>query len=799
MPTIDDQLHLEDALLTQGADKYKYDARKQAEAALSVSPQGAKLLRALIQPMSWRIDELKTKVRGKYAKFVPLIKHADSTVLAYVATKSLLDAVLLDKSYTFICSVVGKSVEDEIRFSEFRKTNRRYYTSIRKDLRDKNSRSYRHAKNVLSVVSQRKGFTWEDWTTEQRVSIGSLMVQSFMECVDFIEMYKTFSGKKSIYKLRPTAEGVKWMDDFVEHNAVLHPVKNPCIIIPDDWVSITDGGFYSDQLRSTHPFITDMHKDAVEFIQQHDLSAYFTTANALQRTAWCVNKPVLDVLDGLWRGGNTTVLPRRVPIEHTKFHDDRHFKDMDPATQEEFKQWKAEKVAMYTEETKRLSRAYLVSRVIAMAKQYSEYDEFFFVYQTDFRGRFYPVTSSLSPQGADFNRALLRFKEARPLGDKGFHWLQVHGANCYGVDKVSYEGRVQWVKDHHDIIVASGQAPLDDPSFWMGADKPFQFLAFCIEYSNAYTDPTGYMSTLPVGMDGSCNGLQHYSALLSDPVGAHATNLCDTDRPQDIYAIVADLAATKVSTATTDPVLLEFLASGGMNRKITKRAVMTLPYGCTQYSCRRFIEEALEKYHPTVLDGDKNPRLAILSQCVWDSICETVTSASTAMAWLQELAGKLADANLPVWWVNPAGFPVYFVSYTRNMGQVTTAVNGERVRLAVYEDTRNVNKRKQMSGIAPNFVHSLDSSHLVVTVHKCLEHGMDAFAMVHDDYGVHAGNVDTLHKYIREAFVELYTDQRYLQELNETCSMALGIQETELPPVGDFDIRTVNKSKYFFS
>lgn len=45
-------------------------------------------------------------------------------------------------------------------------------------------------------------------------------------------------------------------------------------------------------------------------------------------------------------------------------------------------------------------------------------------------------------------------------------------------------------------------------------------------------DPATFRSRLPVQMDGSCNGLQHYAALSRDAPGAHAVNLLPVDRPQ---------------------------------------------------------------------------------------------------------------------------------------------------------------------------------------------------------------------------------------------------------------------------
>lgn len=50
-------------------------------------------------------------------------------------------------------------------------------------------------------------------------------------------------------------------------------------------------------------------------------------------------------------------------------------------------------------------------------------------------------------------------------------------------------------------------------------------------------NPSTYMSHLPVHMDGSCNGLQHYAALGRDEAGGKAVNLLPSDKPQDVYKV----------------------------------------------------------------------------------------------------------------------------------------------------------------------------------------------------------------------------------------------------------------------
>ena len=88
------------------------------------------------------------------------------------------------------------------------------------------------------------------------------------------------------------------------------------------------------------------------------------------------------------------------------------------------------------------------------------------------------------------------------------------------------------------------QRSVEDPfgfRWWTEADEPWQFLAFAYEFVAFCDQGYGFLSNLPVMVDGSNNGLQHFSAILRDPIGGKATNLTDEDMPQDIYQEVADL------------------------------------------------------------------------------------------------------------------------------------------------------------------------------------------------------------------------------------------------------------------
>jgi DNA-directed RNA polymerase len=59
-------------------------------------------------------------------------------------------------------------------------------------------------------------------------------------------------------------------------------------------------------------------------------------------------------------------------------------------------------------------------------------------------------------------------------------------------------------------------------------------------------DPEQFLSQVPVQMDGSCNGLQHYAALGRDNLGALHVNLLPTAKPMDVYTGVLNVVKKNI-------------------------------------------------------------------------------------------------------------------------------------------------------------------------------------------------------------------------------------------------------------
>jgi DNA-directed RNA polymerase len=108
--------------------------------------------------------------------------------------------------------------------------------------------------------------------------------------------------------------------------------------------------------------------------------------------------------------------------------------------------------------------------------------------------------------------------------------------------------------------------------------------------------------------------------------------------------------------------------------------------------------------------------------------------------------------------------------------------------------------RRHRNGIAPNFIHSLDSCHLFKTVNASRKQGIRAFQVIHDSYGTHACDVEDLARIVKDEFVRIYTDDILGDLIAEVqAQLPPGVELPERPPTGEFDITKVREADFFFS
>lgn len=793
-------------MVAYGIGRYRHSVQAADENGRGADSKYAqKLMREFIEPIAEVLEGYcKNTGPGFNSKYKVLLRQVEPEKAAYFGLRALFNHFTQESSIVKMALNIGTMIEDEIKFKEFREEHGDYYDTIIRDFKRKGTKSYRHMHRVLTIKANEKELSWNTWGLKDKAAVGVKVLDCIMTATDLIEKKSRKSRKKLEVTIVPTQAALDWVQDFHEYAEMLNPDRVPCVIPPDPWVSITQGGFYTPQLRKRSPMVKT-RSAAHAGMFEGDISNITSAVNALQDVPWRVNQEVFDVLKQVWDQSLPIGLPQSEPytIPACPIQRDKKKEKMSPKEKEIFEEWKAEARVIHTMERERVSKCFQAIRVIRLAQEFKEHPRFWFVYQCDFRGRMYATVSGLSPQGPDFSKALLCFAEGKVLTKRGAYWLMIHGANTYGQDKLSYLDRIKWVHENSKSIERTAADPLSMKDFWADADKPWQFLAFCFEFARYRKEGHKMISYLPVALDGSCNGLQNFSAMLSDEIGGRATNLVPSDKPADIYTEVASVCTRKLKGVSGELSALwrAYAATqpdGTLPRGLAKKPVMTLPYGSTQQSCResiyKFIIDETKDYFPK----DQRFKLSVmLTPILWSSINEVVVAARKAMDWIQRCAAIVAKANRPLIWWTPLGFPVYQDRKKILLRRVETELAG-RFQIGVGEATGEMDIHKNKLGSSPNFVHSMDACHLMLTINKALEYGITSFACIHDDYGTHAADTDTLHQAIREAFVQLYTENDPLLEFKILNEDNGNLTFPDAPLRGRLDLAQILDSDYFF-
>ena len=782
-------------------------------------------------------------------------EEALEDLLVLAGHSKAMDAVLMshDTTQTTLSNVamlIGMQVKREAdieRFYQWEEVNKDtdvkwLKKSMDKGIEQRVRSSYRvaYATNRMN----KEGYVGLAWSNQQVEVLGAKVLEMLIAGSDYYVIRErevnTGRGTKHI----KSVDATDWFKETWESNES-HMIASavrylPTIIPPRHWTDPHDGGYYGESVLGTQ-LIRLKVQTKTKFLKAYnkklsaiDLGVVYDALNAMQDTPFIINPFILQTLKDIYAsGGELGGVPRTEPYPTLpRLPED--------APEEQVKEHKKKAVGLYKQEEARKSKALRCLLALKVAEKFSEYDKIYFPWNVDYRGRCYPIPTALSPQGDDIQKALLLFANPSPLAEGDDRWMMIHGANLAGNDKISFDERVSWVVENTTNIIASAEDPLGY-TWWHEVSKgdyPMEFLSFCHEWKrlNDYKAENngsvkGFMSNLPLAFDGTCSGLQHFSALLRDEVGGFAVNLVPSDKVQDIYSIVSDKVNVQLlkdaQTGTEDEkkegsdsykygtktlaqnwVAFNRIKYGkdGITRKVCKRSVMTLAYGSKQYG---FKENLLNDIiHPYVLDHpDNNPFLnasqaaVYMAKLIWEAVATTVVKAVEGMEWLQKVARLICQSGEVVSWTTPNGFLVQQNYMKMRQECIKLRFGGSQVRFYNQEETDEIDNRRQQNGIAPNFIHSMDASHLQrVVVSEHLK-GNRNFMMIHDSFGTDAAHAGSLYKTIRDEFIGLYKDQNHLEGFLDSVSYLIDdLDEVpELPNFGNLDLDLVAKSDFCFA
>lgn len=723
--------------------------------------------------------------------------------VAFIGLTTVLEEVYhQEKKRSFsshIAYKIGKALEEEHTLYMFSKTNKEKLHLHR----HRAMREERSAKETAKRLAYRVQKDWADnpldqWGKKARVQVGMRVLRAVLTTLsEYLVLKKIQQATRHEMVVVPTTALNEFLAEHTEYVLSTTRTSHPCIEPPLPWVADDDvivGGFHTIDCSQNRQFIQTKSAEQREWISKSPPLQHIEVANALQNVGWNVRTDVLDFIKHAIQLG---ILPKDIPhIEPPVFPPK-------PESAEDYTQWKRDRYALVKLNKQRVSRLGVLRHVLSMAERLRD-KTFYFVYTCDFRGRLYPASGSLNPQGAPYVRALLQFAEGKPLGQDGLYWLAIHGANTYGNGRESYTDRYQWVLDNEERIRAVASKPDSSRgrSALTGASDPLNFFAFCREYTAAIDsgNPEAFVSHLPVSLDGSANGIQHYSALLRDQDGARDVNLTASTSPQDIYGVVATQLTRVLSTDTTDKVSADIILKGGVDRNLVKGPVMTMPYGVTlrgiSLDLCHYLDDHADQYD--LQEGSlKNWSVIVyLTEKIIEVINAEVKAPSVCMQWLHDVAMSVGAEEVSLKWLSPVGFPVCHPYRRYNESLVHTQLMGAK-KIYFRDKVIGVDKTKAKVSLAPNFIHSMDASHLVMTIQELTAQGVNSITCVHDCIGTHACDVPVMQRALRHSMYDLYaTDQ--LELFRQQMLQLIG-RVSPVPEYGTYDIRDVLNSEYLFN
>lgn len=857
---------------------------KSAEASGEASREGAYrqlVLRGLEMVEAALRHMQDTRGRGRRHLALRWVELVGPETAAYLSLRVALDGVAQGTTVVDAAMRLSGFILDELRYRRLKEQAPQLYDY---KLANFKSTHYSHMKGSLDMTLTYAGIDVAGLTMSKhdRLLVGIKLLDVVSEVTHIISLSRGMSTRiittrrgmlrHRALRLEPGPGLQEWLADKNDRLADLCFTLYPMVVPPVDWAPMQRGG-YRFRLRAMFPLVRAHDPKVSAAHERRDQPAVFSALNTLQQTAWRINPHVLSLVEQLaeigggaaglasyepealpaktaalladretwmvWQKQNRGVLTRSVARKapRTRRQLKKAMKQAvtPPAIPEHvnaarlrWREWRRKVGEIKDRDLPRRSRVVSQGATLRAAKRMAQFPAIYFPYTMDFRGRVYALASFLNPQGDDLNKALLTFATGKPIGDDGARWLAIHGANCMDttpegekISRMTLDEREKWVLRHTEHIRLSATKPLEY-HWWMHAEKPLQFYAFCVEWTAAlaerkHTGEWSYVCSLPVAMDGSCNGLQHFSAMFRDEVGGRAVNLSNNDRPRDVYTEVATNVADALVKDAADPLAMKWLQSQLVNRKLCKRPTMTFGYGAKKWGFRdQLLAElkgrddfaAIKRHFSVEAEDGSRMKDGLPAACTYlstkidDALGVTVVAASRAMKWLQSFAHSIASDNKVIEWQVPiTGFRVRQEYYRTVQRRVHTTLAGSVIYPASYTNSLDVRAHKQANAVAPNVVHSLDAAVLMLTVGECAHEGISHFRMIHDSFATVPGDAAKLAEITRRVFVNFYLENDVVGELQAqlTSQLPVGADIPEAPAYGNLDLREVEDSKYFFA
>jgi DNA-directed RNA polymerase len=852
LPEYDEQEALLESLMVSGGqDRYAKNVKKAHENK-ELSTAESNVVEASIRAVADEIRKVLQDVkaereaaggRGRVAGWVLPVSLVDADLLAYIALNQAFIGTLGKNDLRYVIGAIGAKVEMEVWSLNLQaKDPTLFKRLVKMAVKHNDTQAYRI--RSFKAIAKKEGHPYEVWDDEYRAIVGGMLLNAVLTATQLFEAYDVYDNgqieKVCIGLTKEAGELVQRMDNTY---ALSRPMFMPMKTMPKPWEDMFTGCYHDKALSSQLPFLRTHNQEQIRLVQdafeKGTMAPVVRAVNSIQSVPLRINRRMYEVLSYCWKEKLPVKgLPAFVKYPLPEFPGEDEWKAMSIGQQ---KLWKKERKTCILKNRAMEADWLQLNQDLGIAQEFLG-TPFGLPHSLDFRGRVYPIPF-FSHHRSDHIKNLFEFANGLPLNATGVDWLAVHVASTGDFDKVSKESfstRIQWTIDNSKLIEEIGNDPEGTVDQWTCADKPFSFVAACIEWAGYKREGASYVSHLPIPLDGSNSGLQHFSAASRCEVGGSLVNLIKAGKPADVYATVARLCADQVEVDALggdNQAVALLWQSYGVNRKVVKRSVMVFAYSSEKFGFRKqILQDLMHPIQDDLLRGrlDAHPfgseesytkAASYMASLVWDAVNIVVVRAAEGMRFLQKCSSALAHEAKPVNWTTPMGLPVQNMYQEYTIKRVELFLHDRKVNVKdakVYDKVTkdgNVNKRLQIafnskptgvikkvkskSTIAANWIHSLDACHLQSAVNAAVDEGITDLLLIHDSFGTHAANAGRFQNIIKRTFIDMYEMNDVFNQFRERVLQDISDENRDkipaLPTKGSLDIKGVMDSDYCFS
>jgi len=781
MPTpseIEEQLQLERTQVDGGSARLLKDTDTlERKEYASATIYGRCSIDLVLPSIVEAIDEKKEKnlktATGYQRGLMSYIQKLDSQSAAAIAIKRTFDKVFSpkrgDNHVRSVTIAIGSAIEAECQMRHYETVCPGLLVYLQKKYWHESTGTQQKLTSIQTAINKcANEHRWNKWGRDTQCKIGGWYLEIIEQVTEWFTEVTLQQGRKKHKVVTYTEKFVENKDKIMNQADFFSPLTLPMLVEPQPWSTVELGGYYLNRLRECHSMV---RRGAPLCIQGEKP---FKFLNQIQQVAYRLNPAVVKVAEHFDRKGES--IGKFRPVIHYEVTPKPVDIETNLKARKEYNKQETQRQNKQAQEFRRSCRTRIIMNVVS---KFKDKERYYIPWSFDYRGRTYPIPSFLTPQDSDFGKSLIRFADESPMNKDAEYWLAFNVATTFGLDKATIDERLEWVKKPENIqrIIRVATEPIDNIGDWEKVEEPWCFLAACEEYYSCVISQSRDKTGLPVAIDATCSGLQILAALAEDPKTAQLVNVLPSDKPQDAYKVVAEVAKPRI------PSYLHKV----WDRKCVKRTVMTIPYNAKPYSNRSYIRDALKEKGIEISNED----LTIVVTAVRDAMNIVVPGPMRVMQWIEsEVIKAIKDRGMTeLVWKTPSGFIVTQRLMKKQYKSIELKLLGRcQIRVAIG-DTDEVDQRHHRNATAPNLIHSLDASLL----HEAVLKFPNPIALIHDSVLCRATDMPLLSKLVRETYVDLFTNNNVLTDF----ATAIGA-ESEPPIIGKLEHSRVIDSHYFF-